>query len=65
VKLPEPNSTAGDFLDGPGVVAPYSVIGAPVLSLAVQYTQIDGTTEAAAVAAADYLTFTVNTPGRL
>ena len=50
----EPNSTSGDFLDGPGVVASYSVIGAPVPSLAVQYAQIDGTTEAAAVAAADF-----------
>lgn len=55
----EPNSTAGDFFDGPGVAAVYSVLGTPPPSLGINYAQIDGTSEAAAVAAGDYVAFTV------
>jgi hypothetical protein len=55
----EPNSTAGDFVDGQRVVSSYSVLGTPAPSLAVNYAQIDGTSEAAAVAANDYVAFTI------
>jgi hypothetical protein len=55
----DPNSTAGDFFDGPGVVAVYSILGAPAPSLGINYAQIDGITEAAAFAAEDYVAFTV------
>jgi len=55
----ELHSDASDFFDGAGVVAAYSIIGAPVPSLAVNYAQIDGTSEAAAVAMDDYVAFTV------
>ena len=56
----DPNSNAGSFLDGPGFASAFDTgRGNPAPSLSISLDQINGTSNATAVTANDYFTFTI------
>jgi hypothetical protein len=57
----DPNSTASSIADGPGFTSVINIgLGNPSPSLTVASTLTDGSTQAAAVTAEDYFTFTLS-----